>query len=137
MTQYDARGIESYTTYDGDRVFRYDVNGVASVAYIYGDQSPQFLAFDTPGEADRVFQLSRAAADKRQNVREVTSWTADARIAPRDDTRLTIDGWDTETHLADDDVTTWCGVPNPERSIIAPSAQDKPTCGDCAGHVTL
>jgi hypothetical protein len=59
------------------------------------------------------------------------------RIPPNADTLLTIEGWDNATHLADDDVTTWCQLPNPERSIIAPSGSDQPTCEDCAGMVLL
>jgi hypothetical protein len=74
MAQHDATNIESYRTNDGDRVFRYDVNGIPSVAYIYGDQSPQFLAFDDAAEAARVFTLSRLAADKRGKLREVESF---------------------------------------------------------------
>ncbi|MFG3405606.1 hypothetical protein [Streptomyces sp. NPDC048142] len=74
MAHHDATEIESYSTNDGDRVFRYDVNGTHNVAYVYGDQPPQFLAFDTPEEADRVFKLSRAAADKRGSLREVVSY---------------------------------------------------------------
>lgn len=75
MAQHDAGHIESYNTKDGDRVFRYDVNDVPSVAFIYADQSPQFIAFDTQAEADRVFTLARAAADKRGNLREVEEFT--------------------------------------------------------------
>lgn len=78
MAQHDAVRIDSYNTKDGDRVFRYDVKGVESVAFIYADQSPQFLAFDTAAEADRVFNLSRASADKRGMLREVEEWTPEA-----------------------------------------------------------
>jgi hypothetical protein len=74
VAQHDATKVDSYNTNNGDRVFRYDVNGVPSVAYIYADRLPQFLSFDTPDEADRVFTLSRLAADKRGNLREVESW---------------------------------------------------------------
>ncbi|OKI71388.1 hypothetical protein [Streptomyces sp. MJM1172] len=123
---------EGYTTHSGDRVFGFG----EYVAFIYADQSPQFIKCDNAAEAVALFDLTRSNADKRGEVREVSSFAPDRQRA-NDDTLLTIEGWDVVTHLADDDVTTWCGIPNAERSIIAPSGTDRPTCEDCRAQLII
>ncbi|MEU6633795.1 hypothetical protein ABZ905_36750 [Streptomyces parvus] len=70
MAQHDAQHIENYTTTEGDRVYRYEVNGVHSVAFIYADQSPQFIACDSEQEAERVFVRAMLAADKSGTLDE-------------------------------------------------------------------
>jgi hypothetical protein len=42
---------------------------------------------------------------------------------------LTVDGWDTVTHAAWDEVTTACGVPNPRP--LKPANGQTPTCEHC------
>ncbi|MFE4367973.1 MULTISPECIES: hypothetical protein [unclassified Streptomyces] len=77
MAQHAAEEIESFRTNDGDRVFRCDVNGAFLVAFIYADQSPQFIACDTPEEAEVMFTAARQQADQRGNLREVESYESD------------------------------------------------------------
>ncbi|QPB09816.1 hypothetical protein CPT_Shady_055 [Streptomyces phage Shady] len=78
MAQHEAKRVESYNTTSGDRVYRWDVNGTYGVAFIYADQSPQFIACDTQAEADALFVASQERADKRGELREVEEFTADA-----------------------------------------------------------
>lgn len=73
MAYYEATEVEDYRTRDGDRVFRYSVNGTHGVAFIYADQSPQFITADTQAEADRLFVASMDNAKRRGNLLDVGS----------------------------------------------------------------
>lgn len=68
MAHHEAPEVEDYRTKDGNRVFRYSVNGAHVVAFIYADHSPQFIHCDTQAEADRLFVTSMENAVRRGNI---------------------------------------------------------------------
>ncbi|MFI8452198.1 hypothetical protein [Streptomyces erythrochromogenes] len=68
-TQWQAIDVAHLSTTEGDTMALYREAGIWWVAFVYADQSPQFIRCETPEEAKRLYATAAAQADAKGKIK--------------------------------------------------------------------